>query len=76
MALLDKGKDPNFFGDDAHLKGAIKWGLILLCAGGGIFTAFLLNYFVFPGNDGEAVFPGLLFIGAGTGLMIFYKKFK
>jgi hypothetical protein len=76
MALLDKDKDPDFFKNDHMLLGAIKWGLVLFCGGAGFMVAFLLNYFVFPGNDGEPVFPAMLFLGAGTGLMVFYKLFK
>jgi len=76
MALLEKDKDPHYFDNDLYMMGVIKWGLILFCGGLGFLIAFLLNYYVFPGNEGEAVFPAFLFMGAGTGLMIFYKRFK
>lgn len=76
MALLEKDKDPDFFKNDLMLLSAIKWGLVLFFGGAGFMIAFLLNYFIFPGNDGEPVFPAMLFLGTGTGLMIFYRLFK
>lgn len=76
MALLDKDKDPHYFDSDQYMLNVIKWGLILFCAGVGFLCAFLLNYYVFPGNNGEAVFPSMLFMGAGTGLIIFYRRFR
>ncbi len=76
MALLEKDKDPDFFKDDLLFLNSIKWGLILFGAGFGFLTAFLLNYYVFPGNDGEAVFPAFILMGSATGLMVFYKRFR
>ena len=76
LALLDKGKEPDFFNNDMYWLNSIKWGMILFGAGSGFFTAFLLNYYVFPGNDGEPIFPALILIGASLGLISFYFKFK
>ena len=76
MALLEKDKDPDFFKNDEYMLSVIKWGFVLFCGGTGFMIAFLLNYFLFPGNDGEAVFPAMLLLGAGTGLILFYKFFK
>lgn len=76
MALLEKDKDPDFFANDTFFLGAAKAGLLLLGAGIGFLIAFLLHYYLFPGNAGEAVFPPFIFMGAGLGLLFFYKKFK
>ncbi|HNP95680.1 MAG TPA: hypothetical protein PKJ63_08625 [Cyclobacteriaceae bacterium] len=76
MALLDKGKEPDYFNNDQYMLGVIKWGLILFCAGAGFLTAFLTNHFLFTGDQGEPLFPSLVLMGAGTGLIIFYTRFK
>lgn len=76
MALLEKDKSPDYFKNDLYMLSVIKWGLILFCAGAAFLGAFLLNYYVFPGNDGEPLFPALIFMGAGIGLMMFYKFFR
>lgn len=76
MALLEKGKEPDYFNNDSYMLSVVKWGLILFCAGTGFLTAFFLNYYVFTGNAGEPLFPSLILMGAGVGLMIFYSRFK
>ncbi len=76
MALLEKDKDPKFFSNEMFFLNSVKWALILFGAGVGFLSAFLLNYFVFPGNEGEAVFPAFILIGSSTGLFVFYKRFN
>jgi len=76
MALLEKGKEPDYFKNELYVYGAVKWGLILFFAGIGFLSAFLLNYYMFPGDDSEPLYPSFILMGAGSGLMIFYKFFR
>lgn len=76
MALLEKGKEADFFDNDHYFLAAIKWGLILFGAGLGFLLAFLLNYYLFPGNEGEPIFPAIILIGSSLGLIVFFRIFK
>ncbi len=76
MALLESGKDPAYFSNELFFLNAVKWGLIIFGSGVGFMSAFLLNYYVFPGNDGEAVFPACILMGSSLGLLTFYFRFR
>lgn len=74
LAMIDKGMNPK-------LQGArgpepfrnLKWGLLLVGAGVGLFIAFILDEVWIRSRDVEALYFALIAIGGGTGLVISYK---
>jgi hypothetical protein len=72
MALIEKGADPKFFESQKTTsgKGILKWGLLLVGIGLGIFLAGIC---VSSGMDEGAAYPGLICLFGGAGLLIAYK---
>jgi hypothetical protein len=76
IALLEANKDPKLFEDRIGKLAPLKWGFLLIGAGLGFFSAFMLDNFVFNAvNDTEAIYPSMVFICGGLGLVLFYKFF-
>ncbi len=79
MALIEKGVDASIF-----LKGAGKgaaWkvfvvnlAFLLIGSGVGIFLALLIT--TYTSLDDEAVYPSIIFIMAGIGLLAGFKTAK
>src|SRR5579859_7128723 len=86
MAMIEHGQNPKI----KPLKPRpvpfrnLKWGLLLVGAGLGLFAAYLLDNFVlyrvgrgsnFDGNDGANVpiYFALIAIGGGLGLIMSYR---
>ena len=82
LAMVEKGLDPNL----KPLKPRpapfrnLKWGLLLVGSGLGLFLAYLLDNFVLNNlkhlnNDGAnaPVYFALIAIGGGIGLLLSYK---
>lgn len=75
MMLLDKGQDPNLFDTPQSRKAPLKWGMLMLGVGLGFFMAFLLDNYVFPSSlETEPVYPAMIFLFGGLGLVIYYFK--
>ncbi len=85
MAMIEKGLDPKLKQErrPAPFRN-LKWGLLLVGAGLGLFLAYLLDNFVFSAvrheipnqtNDGANVpiYFALIAIGGGIGLILSYK---
>ena len=68
LALIDKGLDVSVFKTDCNKLGLVKWGVFLIFAAVGVFTAHLLSQ-VF--NEVAAYFSMILFFG-GVGLIVAY----
>ena len=68
LALIDKGLDASVFKTDCNKYGLVKWGIFLIFAAVGVFTAHLLAQ-VF--NEVAAYFSMILFFG-GVGLIVAY----
>ena len=68
LALIDKGVDASVFKSDCNKFALVKWGIFLIFAAVGVFTAHLLSQ-VF--NEVAAYFTMILFFG-GLGLIIAY----
>jgi membrane protease YdiL (CAAX protease family) len=86
LAMIEKGMNPkeNFKPRPAPFR-YLKWALLLIGAGVGLFIAFLLHQFVFYGltsgnhHDGEevaAIYFALIAIGGGMGLFYSYMLEK
>jgi hypothetical protein len=86
MAMIEKGMDPKIKKDrpaPAPFR-TLKWGLLLVGAGMGLFLAYLLDNFLLYSvrhasgnwdNDGAnvPVYFALIAIGGGLGLIISYR---
>ncbi len=84
MAMIEKGLDPKQRPDrrPAPFRN-LKWGLLLVGAGFGLFLAYLLDNFILfnvrhmPGNDSDGanapIYFALIAIGGGIGLIMSYK---
>ena len=86
MAMIEKGMDPKIKRDrpaPAPFRN-LKWGLLLVGAGMGLFLAYLLDNFLLysvrhstPNWDNEGanvpIYFALIAIGGGLGLIISYR---
>ncbi len=76
MALLEKEKDPGLFDNPQARLTPLKWGMLLIGAGLGFLVAFLLDNYVFTSViDTDPIYPAMIFMFGGTGLVIFYRVF-
>jgi len=72
MALIEKGADPKLFESEkkASTGGILKWALLMVGIGLGIFLATLL---VEAGINEPASYFSMIFLCGGVGLLISYK---
>ena len=68
LALIDKGLDARVFKTECNKYGLVKWGVFLIFAAVGVFTAYLLAQVI---NEVAAYFSMILFFG-GVGLIVAY----
>ena len=85
LAMIEKGMNPKEFANRPAPYKNLKWALLLLGAGVGLFFAYILDHYVFPqplnqfGNNGDQNVPiyfALIAIGGGLGLFGSYKIAK
>ncbi len=85
MAMIEKGLNPKEFANRPAPYKNLKWGLLLMGAGAGLFLAYLLDNYVLPaeinkfGHHGDKNVPiyfALIAIGGGLGLFGSYKMEK
>jgi hypothetical protein len=79
MAMIEKGLDPNVKPQPAPFR-SLKWGLLLVGAGMGLFLAYILDNFVFThsrrafdDDANVAIYFALIAIGGGLGLITSYR---
>ncbi len=68
LALIDKGLDASVFKTGCNKFALLKWGIVLIFAAIGVFTAHLLAQVI---NEVAAHFSMILFFG-GIGLIVAY----
>lgn len=83
LAMIEKGMNPKIRENRLPMPYRnLKWGLLLLGSGIGLFLAYILDNFVFyhlsrPGVDFDAsitaVYFALIAIGGGIGLIYTYR---
>ena len=74
MAMIDKGIDPKLYAGRPAPYRSLKWGLLLVGAGIGLFFAYVLHEYVFHIKEGNPVmYFSLISIGGGIGLIMSYK---
>ena len=73
MAMIERGMDPRRYKPQSAPFQNLKWGLLLIGAGLGLFLAYLLDRTAFANdNDNEAIYFGLIAIFGGLGLFVSY----
>jgi hypothetical protein len=74
MAMIERGMDPRRYKTQSAPFQNLKWGLLLIGAGVGLFLAFVLDRTVFKESldDNEAIYASLIAIFGGLGLFISY----
>ncbi len=81
LAMIEKGMNPKEYLHRPTPYKNLKWALLLLGAGVGLFVAHFLDYYVLnnygrqPFNDGRNVpiYFAMIAIGGALGLFISYK---
>lgn len=89
LAMIEKGMNPKEFANRPAPFKNLKWGLLLIGAGAGLFLAYMMDSYVLPhtyfqetiGNDihrhrsdgNPAIYFALIAIGGGLGLFGSYK---
>ncbi|TSD64939.1 hypothetical protein FFF34_013655 [Inquilinus sp. KBS0705] len=75
MAMIERGMDPRAYKAQPAPYQNLKWGLLLIGAGIGLFLAFLLDRTVFANtrDENEAIYFGLIAIFGGLGLVLSYR---
>ena len=76
LALLEANRDPGLFDSARSRLAPLKWGMLLMGAGLGFLAAFLLDHFAFASvSDTEPLYPAMVLLFGGTGLILFYRLF-
>jgi len=79
MAMIERGMDPRRYKPQSAPFQNLKWGLLLIGAGTGLFFAYLLGHTVFSRvgdmEDGGnvAIYFALIAIFGGLGLFLSYR---
>ena len=75
MGMIERGMDPRAYKPRPEPYRNLKWGLLLIGAGFGLFLAYLLDRTAFhgPDDDNAAIYFALVAIFGGLGLFFSYK---
>ena len=75
MAMIERGMNPQSYKPQPAPYQNLKWGLLLIGAGLGLFLAYLMDrtLFVSTENENEAIYFGLIAIFGGLGLVLSYR---
>ena len=81
LAMIEKGMNPKLVENRPTPYRNLKWGLLLVGAGMGLFLAYLLDNFVlyrvnhgsFDSDNNVAIYFALIAIGGGLGLIGSYR---
>jgi len=83
MAMIERGMDPRRYKPQSAPFQTLKWGLLLIGAGVGLFLAFLLDNTAFSKMRGEfndnpnvAIYFALIAIFGGAGLFVSFLMEK
>jgi hypothetical protein len=73
LAMIDKGMNPKNVARGPEPFRNLKWGLLLVGAGVGLFLAYIFDQYLSRNDENEALYFALIAVGGGTGLIISYK---
>jgi hypothetical protein len=82
MAMIEKGLNPKEFANRPAPYKNLKWGLLLVGAGAGLFVAYLLDNYMLQDYSNHrlgtnwTIYFALIAIGGGLGLFGSYKMEK
>ena len=90
LAMIEKGMNPKEFANRPAPYKNLKWALLLIGAGAGLFAAYMLDLYVFQNtylethngrtythhDDNPAIYFALIAIGGGLGLFGSYRMEK
>jgi len=73
MAMIERGMDPRSNKPRSDPYQTLKWGLLLVGAGVGLFLAYVLDHGVFasmnPDEENPAIYFSLIAVFGGLGLL-------
>lgn len=75
MAMIERGMDPRRYKPQSAPYQTLKWGLLMIGAGLGLFLAYLFDRTVFKSmeDDNVAIYFALIAIFGGLGLFASYR---
>lgn len=74
MAMIERGMDPRRYKAQSAPYQNLKWGLLMIGVGVGLFLAYLLDRTAFANqDDNEAIYFALIGIFGGLGLFLSYR---
>ena len=81
LAMIEKGLNPKEWANRPAPYKNLKWGLLLVGAGIGLFLAYILSEYVLAtsdkfgryNDDNPAIYFSLIAIGGGLGLISSYR---
>lgn len=71
LAMIDKGMNPKLY--FLRPYGILKWSMLLVGAGVGLFLAYLFDQYMSRNEENEALYFALIAIGGGIGLFASFK---
>lgn len=73
MAMIERGMDPRNYKPQPQIYNTLKWGLLLIGAGLGLFLAYILDHTWFADMNSKeqnpAIYFALIAIFGGAGLL-------
>src|SRR5476651_1803396 len=73
MAMIERGMDPRLYKPRSAPYQNLKWGLLLIGAGLGLFLAYLLSHSMYPDDNHHApLYFSLIGLFGGLGLFVSY----
>ena len=79
MAMIERGMDPRRYKPQSAPYQTLKWGLLLMGAGTGLFFAFLLDRLAFKSeyyDHNPAIYFSMIAIFGGLGLFTSFRMEK
>jgi hypothetical protein len=82
LAMIEKGMNPKEFANRPAPYKNLKWALLLIGAGAGLFLAYFLDFYILPQQkwhdrgENAPIYFALIAIGGGLGLFGSYKMEK
>ncbi len=74
MSMIEKGMNPKEFANRPAPYRNLKWGLLLVGAGVGLFLAYIMHTYVLKiDDDNPVMYFSLLAICGGIGLILSYR---